>query len=82
MKQFIVKDTIINLETKEVLYYFNGKDGYTHDFPQFADGWKLSIYAQKYIEKSMDAHYIEKLSCNVCIESKKWLHVYEIIERD
>lgn len=81
MKEFIVKDTIINLETKTVSICYTGKDGYVHDFPEDSDGWKRKSFAEKSIEKEMNLFTTEKLTVNVSLESKKWIHIYEIIEK-
>lgn len=73
MKKFIIKDTITNLETKEKLVYFTGKDDYVHDDIYFVDGYSRKHFAEQKIQRELNWY-------GGNIESKKWLHEYEILE--
>ena len=39
MKKYVVKDTIKNKDTKEIVIFYTGVDGYVHNFPECADGY-------------------------------------------
>lgn len=78
MKTYIVKDTIINLKTKEIQTYYFGKDGYVHDELDYVDGYTRPVYAQDRIKREVT--WYEKLNDNHALESNNWLHIYNIIE--
>lgn len=82
MKEYVVKTTTINLETLNTMITFIGKDGYVHDEIKYADGWKRKHFAEQYIENDINCSWNKKVDDRHCIESGKWLHHYEIIERD
>ena len=82
MKEYVVKTTTINLENLNTMVTFIGKDGYVHDYAEYVDGWKRKHYAEEYIRKDIACSWNKKIDDNHCIESGKWLHHYEIIERD
>lgn len=78
MKTYVVKDTIINLETLETQVYYTGKDGYVHDFPKYAEGYTAVHFASKKIAKEIAS--LTKIDDANCLEGGKWLHHYEIVE--
>lgn len=80
MKTYVVKDTIINLETEERQVFYTGVDGYVHDDSTLAlcDGYKNRKNAEKKINR--EVNYYTKIDDNHCIESGKWFHHYEIVE--
>lgn len=80
MKTYIIEDKLINLKTKEVKTFYTGKDGYVHEFPEYADGYTRPNYAQSKIEKEMDNIIIQKLDENHGLENNTWLHIYSVIE--
>ena len=83
MKKFVIKDTIINQETKETLVYFTGKDGYVHSYPEYADGFAKKGNAMKKIQREVNDPWLgrnQKLNENQFIEADKWLHTLEIVE--
>lgn len=81
MKTYIVEDKIINLETKETMTFYTGKDGYIHDEPEYCDGYIRPIYAQNKIKNELEhSCNMEKLDNNHGLEGKRWLHIYQVIE--
>ena len=86
MKTYVVKDIIHNTQTGETSTYYTGKDGYVHDEPEFADGYKLTKAAQKKIDREK-AWYVrwqkaKVINENSIIESDKWVHTYSIVEKE
>lgn len=78
MKKYVVKDTIINLETLESQVYYTGKDGYVYDEAKWADGYTAIRFALNSIKRDIES--FTKINDNHCLESNKWLHHYEVIE--
>lgn len=81
MKKYIVKDTIINLETKETNVYYSGKDGFVYQVPMCPVGYSRPCYALKHIKNEMETGYrMEYLNDTHGLENKRWLHIYEVVE--
>ena len=78
MKKYVVKDTIINLETLESQVYYTGKDGYVYDKAEWTDGYSAIRFALASIKRNMEG--FTKINDIHCLESNKWLHHYEVIE--
>lgn len=91
MKDYIIKDTIIDLRGKQAaLVYFTGKDEYVHECGAHCKGYKTRAAAIKKIYR-VDIDYLnnKELSSPVLdsayiwsVENDIWLHKYEIIERE
>lgn len=79
MKTYIVEDKIINLETKEVVLCYLGKDGYVHDDMDYCEGYTRPVYAYDLIKRQFDNIIIVKLDNTHGLEGK-WLHIYNVIE--
>ena len=82
MKNYIIKDTIINLETGETLIYYVGKDGYVWDEVSYPDGWSRKHFVEKAIKKEQSCPLFERIDDMNTIELKKWFHHYALIERE
>ena len=82
MKTYIIKDKIINIETKEVQIYYMGKDGFVHGEDKFCEGYSKPHFAKAKIKRDMDNYFNIKLDDTHSIENKTWLHIYEIIEME
>ena len=86
MKRYVIKDIIHNTKTGETYTCFTGTDGYVHDEPEYADGYKSPKMAQKKIDREK-AWYINWQGGSVIneqsiIESNRWIHTYSIVEVD
>ena len=80
MKTYIVENKIINLETKEILTFYLGKDGYVHYCIEYCEGYLRPSYAEELIKRQFNGGYIEKLDNYHGLEGKNWLHIYQVIE--
>ena len=84
MKKFVIKDIIHNTKTGETFTCYTGIDGYVHDEPEDADGYKSAKVAQKKIdrEKAWYLHHMGGAVINEksIIESNIWIHTYSIVE--
>jgi len=81
-KKYIIKDTLTNKKTGEVLVYFTGVDGYVHsenDF-YFCEGYTYKKSALNRIAK--DSHFLNNEPINELeyIEGGIWWHKCEILE--
>lgn len=84
MKKYVVKDIIHNTKTGETFTCYTGTDGYVHDEPEYADGYKSAKVAQRKIdrEKAWYLHQMDGAIINErsIIESNKWIHTYTLVE--
>ena len=84
MKRYVIKDVIVNLENPEkILVYYTGVDGYVYEDPEYVDGYRRRINAEKKILKDVNDSFYgrnEKVNENVYIEAKQWLHHLSIVE--
>ena len=80
--KYIIKDTIIDAKSRDLekQIYYIGKDGYVHDFPEYADGYSKKGYASRYIKKQLTAYGCSPINEVSTLESFRWMHIYEIIE--
>ena len=84
MRKYVVKDIIHNTKTGEVFTCYTGTDGYVHDKPEYADGYKSAKVAQKKIDREK-AWYTKQWGGKIIneqsiIESNRWIHTYSIVE--
>lgn len=80
MKTYIVKDKLINIQTKEIQIYYMGKDGYVHGEAEYCDGYSKPHFAKQKIKRDMDNYFNSKLDETHSIENGTWLHIYEVVE--
>lgn len=85
MKKYVIKITQIDLENGGIQLFYFGKDGYVHDDPNYATGWKARRFAEDYIKRDVKSAWrrpigVGKLAENNCIENERWLNHYDILE--
>lgn len=81
-KGYIIKDTIYNTKTGEVLVYFMGVDDYVQEEPQYCEPYQRKGNALNKVKKeaTFSTNKPTKDDCFQYVEGRFWVHNVEIIE--
>ena len=77
---YVIKQTLINPKTKEVLTYYAGKDGFTRTDKRYCEPYRYKKNCVSRIEKDTSDPWYYKINDFMYIENDTWVLIYEIEE--